>query len=82
MTYYEWSCRSSGYAIRLYKQWEQTRYIAWWFVRMNATNAPKSPEDLLPLITDPEKIVAVAVTKEDRQEMYDKAQERLRMMGK
>lgn len=82
MTYYEWSCKSSGYAIREYKSWEKFRYISWWLVRMNATNAPKSPQDILELPTDPEKVIIVATSKEDRQEMYEKAQERLRMMGK
>ena len=82
MTYYEWSCKSSGYAIRLYKQWEHTRYIAWWFIRMNASNPPKSPEDIMPLPIDPEKIVSVATTVEDKQKMFEQGQERLKKFVK
>lgn len=83
MTYYEWSCKSSGYAIRHYKAWEQIRWLGFIQVKVNSTSQGKlTPQDILELPTDPEKVIMVATSKEDRQEMYEKAQERLRMMGK
>jgi hypothetical protein len=80
MTYYEWSCRSSGYAIRQYKEWERTRYLGWLLVKVNSTkDDKKGPEDFLPLPTDPEKQIIVATSKEDRMKLFEQSQERLRL---
>lgn len=83
MTYYEWSCKSAGYAIRSYKQWEHTRYLGWLTVKINSAKQDnKGPEDFLPLPTDPIKEISAPTTKEDRQKLFEEGQERLRMLGK
>lgn len=69
--------------MRNFKQWEQTRYLAWMFRRMNISKEDnKMPSDIYPLPTDPEKIIDVPTSKEDREALLQKAKERLSMLQK
>lgn len=80
LTLYEYRCILAGHLLRNAKSWEHTRLISYTLYSVNSTKKV-SIEQYMPLLTDP-VVVPIVITKEDREEMMKKAQERLAIFNR
>lgn len=61
--------------------WEHTRQITYMLYAVNSTERVKTPiYEFMPLLTDPEIEAPIPYTETEKQELYEKANDRLKMI--